>query len=434
VSSSSSASLVRSFLARHVAGGSAARTVVPVTAARASDVQLTAAAAADGDDGGDLAPTLFAVSAASSEAAQVAEELQLRLYRFDKRAAAAGARVLQAAHYRHAVGAASEAAELGVALAHCENVARFWADLPANWLTPRLFVDAVRELFAGAPGVRVRVLDEHELLTRGFGGLLGVAAGSREPARLLVLDVGDVAAVPAARLPTLIGKGVTFDAGGISIKPAKDMYAMKADMTGAAAVCAAAFGAAQLGGAPCRVVVPLAENLPSASAVKPGDVLTMFDGTTVEVDNTDAEGRLLLADAVAFAAREYGARRIVTVATLTGAIQVALGAHYFGAFATHDATFDALARAAADSRTPAWRMPLDKIYRTQLRSDVADLLNCSRTPGGGACTAAWFVRSFAPDDADFAHLDIAGIMQAKNGTMTGKPTRVLTRFLLNNKL
>jgi leucyl aminopeptidase len=423
---------------------SAARVVVPVTAVRASDVQLTppAPAPATDDDAAaaaELPPTLFSLSSASSSAtsttstsSSLAEELQLRLYRFDKRAAAAGARVLQAAHYRHAIDAtaAGEAAELGVALAHCENVARFWADLPANWLTPRLFVDAVRELFAGLPGVRVRVLDEHELLARGFGGLLGVAAGSREPARLLVLDVGDVASVPAARLPTLVGKGVTFDAGGISIKPAKDMYAMKADMTGAAAVCAAAFGAAQLGGAPCRVVVPLAENLPSAAAVKPGDVLTLFGGTTVEVDNTDAEGRLLLADAVAFAAHEYGARRIVTVATLTGAIQVALGAHYFGAFATHDATFDALARAAADSRTPAWRMPLDKIYRTQLRSDVADLLNCSRTPGGGACTAAWFVRSFAPDDADFAHLDIAGIMQAKNGTMTGKPTRVLTRFLL----
>jgi leucyl aminopeptidase len=246
---------------------SAARVVVPVTAVRASDVQLTppAPAPATDDDAAaaaELPPTLFSLSSASSSAtsttstsSSLAEELQLRLYRFDKRAAAAGARVLQAAHYRHAIDAtaAGEAAELGVALAHCENVARFWADLPANWLTPRLFVDAVRELFAGLPGVRVRVLDEHELLARGFGGLLGVAAGSREPARLLVLDVGDVASVPAARLPTLVGKGVTFDAGGISIKPAKDMYAMKADMTGAAAVCAAAFGAAQLGAASsCR--------------------------------------------------------------------------------------------------------------------------------------------------------------------------------------
>lgn len=382
------------------------------------------------------AATVYAL--AREHDAAFAEALQLRLYRFDKRAAAGGVRVLRREQYKHVLdasavsGDAAAAVARGVALAHSENVARFWADLPANWLTPRLFVDAVREVVGElAPGlVRVRVLDEHELRTRGFGGLVGVAQGSAEPPRLLVLDVGDVARVPAAQLLTLVGKGVTFDAGGISIKPAKDMYAMKADMSGAAAVCAAALAAAELGGAPCRVLVPLAENLPSHTAVKPGDVLRMFDGRTVEVDNTDAEGRLLLADAVAFAAAEYGARRIVTVATLTGAIDVALGRHFIGAFCTHDATFAALAQHAAASHTPVWRMPLDAVYAQQLKSNVADLLNCSRARGGGACTAAWFVRSFAPADADFAHLDIAGVMQAKDGTMTGYPTRALARWLL----
>jgi aminopeptidase len=246
-----------------------------------------------------------------------------------------------------------------------------------------------------------------------------------------------VARAAPARVLHLVGKGVTFDAGGISIKPAKDMYAMKADMSGAAAVCAAAYAAVALAprdaAPPLRVVVPLAENLPSHTAIKPGDVLRMFDGRTVEVDNTDAEGRLLLADAVAFAAREYGARRFVTVATLTGAIDVALGAHYFGAFATHDATFAAVARHAAASNTPAWRMPLDARYERQLRSNVADLLNCSRSRGGGACTAAWFVRTFAPNDADFAHLDIAGVMQQKDGGMAGVPTRALSRLLKDNE-
>jgi leucyl aminopeptidase len=431
-------SLVAQFLSRHVRPPAATaaillRTVVPGATKKAENVVMTR----------ETAPTLFALESVGAQSAMLSEELQLRLYQFDKRAASGGALVYRGAHQKHFLATTEadidEAHGLGVALAHCENIAKYWADLPSNWLTPRRFVAAVQELFAAelADGrARLRVLDEHELRAGGFGGIVGVAQGSVEPPRLLVLEIGGVDS-DAARILHLVGKGVTFDAGGISIKPAKDMYAMKADMTGAAVVCAAAYAAAALAPRdavpPLRVVVPLAENLPSHTAIKPGDVLRMYDGRTVEVDNTDAEGRLLLGDAVAFAAREYGARRFVTVATLTGAIDVALGAHYFGAFCTHDATFAAVARHAAASNTPAWRMPFDERYEKQLRSNVADLLNCSRARGGGACTAAWFVRTFAPPDADVAHLDIAGVMQHKDGGMSGVPTRALARLLRDHE-
>ena len=296
------------------------------------------------------------------------------------------------------------AVEKGVVLATSANVARELSNQPANLLTPSMFADRAREQVE-PQGVQVEVLEEDEIRALGMGLLLGVARGSVEPPRLLVMRHTPNDA-PESPTLGLVGKGVTFDTGGISIKSADSMDLMKHDMAGGAAVVGAlrAIGALGLG---VRVVgiVPMTENMPGSRAVKPGDVLTSASGKTVEVLNTDAEGRLILADALWYAC-ELGATHLVDVATLTGAVVVALGKVSSGLFGSPNSWLEQVQAASRRTGERVWPMPLFEEYREQLRSEMADLANIGGRPAG-ACTAASFLQAFSGDRA-WAHLDVAG--------------------------
>ena len=300
--------------------------------------------------------------------------------------------------------ALADAVRRGAALGGATNVARRLANEPSNILTPRTF--AAQAIEAVEPsGIRTEVLDERAIADLGMGLFLGVAQGSREPPRLLVMRY-DPPDAPEAPLLGLIGKGVTFDSGGISIKPAGGMEWMKSDMAGGAGVVGAMRAIGQLG-ASRRVIgiVPMTENMPGGRAIRPGDILTGASGTTVEVINTDAEGRLILADAIWYA-RQQGATHLVDVATLTGACVVALGHAASGLFARPDNWSGAVRKAAARAGEAVWPMPLYEAYRKQLRSEMADLMNVGGRDAG-ACTAASFLEAFT-DGLPWAHLDIAG--------------------------
>ncbi|HEY3885578.1 MAG TPA: leucyl aminopeptidase, partial [Vicinamibacterales bacterium] len=271
--------------------------------------------------------------------------------------------------------------------------------------TPTTRIGAPSVPIAREGGVAVEILDEDEISKLKMGLLLGVARGSVEPPRVIVLR-HDPPHAPARPVLGLVGKGITFDTGGISIKPADGMERMKDDMAGGAAVVCA-MRAIGLLRAPIRVVgvVPTTENMPGGRALKPGDILTGASGKTVEVINTDAEGRLILGDGVWYA-RQLGATHLVDVATLTGACVVALGKIASGLFGTPDAWRDVVAHVAERAGDRCWPMPLYDEYFDQLKSDIADMMNTGGRPAG-ACTAAMFIRQFA-GDAPWAHLDIAG--------------------------
>jgi len=296
------------------------------------------------------------------------------------------------------------AVERGRILGEASNFARELANEPSNVLTPRVFADRAAAA-AREAGVDVEILDEKAIEKRRMGLLLGVARGSVEPPRLLVLKY-EPAGAPAAPVLGLVGKGVTFDTGGISIKPAEGMERMKDDMAGGAAVVAAMCAIARLEPA-IRVVgvVPMTENMPGGRATKPGDILTGAGGKTVEVVNTDAEGRLILADALWYA-QELGATHLVDVATLTGACVVALGKVASGLFGRPDAWRNTVNEVANRAGDRAWPMPLYDEYVEQMRSEIADLVNTGGR-AGGACTAAGFLREFT-NGMPWAHLDIAG--------------------------
>ena len=292
----------------------------------------------------------------------------------------------------------------GVVVATSANLTRELSNEPPNVLTPATFADRALALVSGQ-GVDVEVLEEEAIRGLGMGMLLGVAQGSVEPPRMIVMR-HTPAGAPAGPVLGLVGKGVTFDSGGISIKPADGMDRMKHDMAGGAAVVGAmrAIGALQL---PVRVigVVPTTENMPGGRATRPGDILTSASGKTVEVLNTDAEGRLILGDALWYT-RELGATHLVDVATLTGACVVALGAASSGLFGRPSPWATAVQRAATQSGERVWTLPLYEDYTDQLRSEMADLLNTGGR-AAGACTAAAFLQAFA-GDLPWAHIDIAG--------------------------
>jgi leucyl aminopeptidase len=297
-----------------------------------------------------------------------------------------------------------DAVERGRILGECSNMARELANEPSNTLTPRVFADRAAAL-AKAAGLKVDVLSERRIEELNMGLLLGVARGSVEPPRVIVLT-HEPNGAPAAPVLGLIGKGITFDTGGISIKPAENMDRMKDDMAGGAAVIAATIAAARLN-APVRIVavVPATENMPSGTAVKPGDVLRGASGKTVEVLNTDAEGRLILGDGLWYA-QQLGATHLVDVATLTGACIVALGKSTNGLFANHDGWRDVVLRATERAGDRSWPMPTYADYFEQLKSEIADFTNTGGRPAG-AITAALFIKEFA-NDLPWAHLDIAG--------------------------
>jgi leucyl aminopeptidase len=297
-----------------------------------------------------------------------------------------------------------EAARRGRLLGDCTNLARGLANEPGNTLTPRELAARAARL-AGDTGATVEILDERQIEALGMGLLLGVARGSHEPPRLIVMR-HEPAGAPADRTLALVGKGVTFDTGGISIKPAENMDRMKDDMSGGAAVICAMRAISALN-VPARVigVVPATENMPGGMAIKPGDILRGASGKTVEVLNTDAEGRLILGDAIWYA-QQLGATHLVDVATLTGAIVVALGKLTTGLFGKPDSWVDLIRRCADKAGDRIWPMPLVEEYREQLKSDIADFSNTGGRPAG-SITAALFLSEFV-EGRPWAHLDIAG--------------------------
>ena len=296
------------------------------------------------------------------------------------------------------------AASRGQLLAGCSNLARELANEPGNKLTPREFAMRAAAI-ASEAGVSSEILDERQIEALGMGLLLGVARGSSEPPRLMVFRYEPPDA-PVTPVLGLVGKGITFDTGGISIKPADGMERMKDDMAGGAAVACAMRALAALG-APIRVVgvVPATENMPGGRAVKPGDILRSAEGKTVEVINTDAEGRLVLADGLWYA-RRLGATHLVDVATLTGAIVVALGKVASGIFGTPAAWVEQVRRVADRAGDRVWPLPLFEEYREQLKSEIADLTNTGGRPAG-SITAAMFLKEFT-GGLPWAHIDIAG--------------------------
>ncbi|MFD1150097.1 leucyl aminopeptidase family protein [Saccharothrix hoggarensis] len=294
------------------------------------------------------------------------------------------------------------------ALAAATSLSRDLANTPSNVKDPSWLAAAAAKAARAVPGLGVEVRDERWLAEQGFGGVLAVGGGSSRPPRFIELTwPGTAAGQPHL---VLVGKGITFDTGGISIKPAEGMHLMRTDMSGGAAVVAALVGVATLG-LPVRVtgLVPAAENHVSGSAYRPGDVIRQYGGTTTEVTNTDAEGRLVLADALAYAVRNLAPDVLVDVATLTGAMKVSLGLRTGGLFATDDDLAARVAEAGARVGEAWWRMPLLDHLADDVRSDIADVRQCP--PGPGGITAALFLREFT-GDVPWAHLDIAGPARA----------------------
>jgi leucyl aminopeptidase len=314
-----------------------------------------------------------------------------------------------------------------VLLADSTLLVQRWTSQPSNAMTPTLLAASVRELCSGA-ALTVEVMDRTQLEASGAGALLGIAKGSDEPPAMIVVTYRG--APDDDRVLALVGKGITFDAGGISIKPSLHMEVMKSDMGGGAAVLAAVHAIAALE-VPCNVIsiVPATENMPSGHALKPGDVVTAIDGTTIEVVNTDAEGRVVLADGLGLA-RQKGATHIVDVATLTGAAIVALG-HVSAGLMTNDATLSELvqrgARAAGDRFA---ELPMHPEYDVCLHSDVADVVNWGGRQAG-TISAGVFIRAFA-GGLPWVHLDIAGTSWNDQGNLkevpdgpSGAPVRTL---------
>ncbi len=327
-------------------------------------------------------------------------------------------------------GVTPDAAALarGVVMGESTNIARALGNEPGNALPPRVLADEARRICEEA-GLAVTVLDELEIDRLGMGLLSGVGRGSAEPPRLILIEYTPPDVAPDAPVLGLVGKGITFDAGGISIKPAESMDRMKYDMCGAAAVVGA-MRAVGLLGSPIRVigVIASAENMPDGRAIRPGDVLRGAGGKTVEINNTDAEGRLVLGDALWYA-QERGATHLVDVATLTGACVIALGRTMSGLFATPATWCDTVQASSNAAGDRLWPMPVDDDYLEAMKSDIADLVNASGR-AGGAATAAAFLREFT-GGKPWAHLDVAGTAWADEPKpwMPKGPTGVATRTL-----
>ncbi len=320
--------------------------------------------------------------------------------------------------------AVQDGAEIGRGLQQVKNL----ADMPANLCTPTFMATEAKKI-AKEYGLEVKVFDKKKLEQLKMGCLLGVAKGSAQEPRMIILKYqgGKKNEAPIA----LVGKGLTFDSGGISLKPAKTMDEMKYDMSGAAVMLYAIATAAKLN-LPLNLVaiVGCTENMPGGNATKPGDILTSYSGQTVEVLNTDAEGRLVLCDLLSYAIDKYKPQCIVDAATLTGACVVALGNVFSGLFCTDDDISNQFWLASRKSFDGCWRLPLHKAYRDAMKSNFADLANVSMAGGAGACTAAEFLAAFV-GDTQWAHLDIAGTAwkSGKEKGSTGRPLSLLMEFL-----
>ncbi|HSB72807.1 MAG TPA: leucyl aminopeptidase [Candidatus Methylomirabilis sp.] len=386
-----------------------------------------------------IGSVLHGAGAAGFNAARAAQALVegslLGLYRFARyrpRAEGENAREIESLTLverdRAKLRAIAEAIRRGRIVAEATNAARDLVNEPGNTLTPTELARRAREMIRGT-GVRCRVLGPQELRRLRCGALLGVARGSQEPPRLIVLDYAGA----RRRQPHLglVGKGITFDSGGISIKPAEHMESMKGDMAGAAAVIAATTAIARLK-LPIRLttVVPATENLPSGSAMKPGDILRAMSGKTIEVINTDAEGRLVLADALHYA-RGRQVTHLVDAATLTGACVVGLGTLNSGAFTNNQALLDKVLAAGRGAGERIWPMPMDPEYGELIKSEVAEIKNTGGRKGG-AITGAKFLEHFV-GDTPWVHLDIAGTFETdkEKGYQPKGATGVMVRTFVN---
>jgi leucyl aminopeptidase len=324
-------------------------------------------------------------------------------------------------------------AERGRVIGESVNFTRDLSNEPGGYLTPSDMAERAREI-ANEFGLSIDVLDEARMEQEGMGALLSVSRGSEEPAKLIILKYtprNAVAGKEDGGLLAFVGKGITFDSGGISLKPGENMELMKYDMTGGATVLGAMRAIAQLKPSiPVLGVVPSSENLPSGKATKPGDVVTAMSGKTIEIINTDAEGRLILSDAISYA-KKLGATRIIDMATLTGAVSIALGDVNTAILGTDQELIDEVIEAGREVGERFWQLPLDKEYTRQIKSDIADIKNVGGRKAG-TITAAAFLKEFA-DGASWAHLDIAGTAwgdEAKPYRAKG-PTGVAVRTLIN---
>jgi len=323
--------------------------------------------------------------------------------------------------------------ERGKIIGESVNFTRDLANEPGAYMTPTNMAERARDI-ATEFGLSVDVLDEARMEQEGMGSLLSVSRGSEEPAKLIILKyTPSPAAADSSELLAFVGKGITFDSGGISLKPGENMELMKYDMTGGATVIGAMRAIAQLKPSiPVLGVVPCAENLPSGKATKPGDVVRAMTGKTIEVINTDAEGRLILADAIAYA-KKLGATTVVDMATLTGAVSIALGDVNTAVIGTDQELIDEIIAAGKETGEKFWQLPLDKEYSKQIKSDIADIKNVGGRKAG-TITAAAFLKEFA-EGLSWAHLDIAGTAWADDAKPyrakgpTGIAVRTLVRMV-----
>ena len=297
------------------------------------------------------------------------------------------------------------------AICSCTLQAREWVSTPSNDKTPTVFAKMVSTA-AAKSGLKITVHDEAGLKRKKFGALLAVAAGSANRPCMV-----EMAYTPKAAKKTivLVGKGVTFDSGGINLKPSSGLDLMKIDMSGAAAVAATMLAvAAQKPAHKIIGLLPLVENMPSGTATRPGDIITSYAGKTVEIGNTDAEGRLILVDALAYALKKYKPEVMIDMATLTGACMIALGEKIAGVFSSDDDLAETIVDAGKETHERCWHMPLPEDYKELLKSEVADINNLANTRYGGAITAALFLSEFT-SGTRWAHIDIAGTAHAKKG-------------------
>ncbi|MEL7449081.1 MAG: leucyl aminopeptidase [Pseudomonadota bacterium] len=362
-------------------------------------------------------------------------EVEHRLYRFDqfksgkKRPRPKLRRFGFACESRKASNRADKGAEHAAGIAKGVALSRELGDLPANVCTPTYLASTAREIASGDKSMQVKILSEPEIRKLGMGSFLSVTAGSHSPAKLIVLQYkgGKAKDAPYA----LVGKGITFDTGGISIKPAGAMDEMKYDMCGAASVLGT-MRAVQALKLPINVVavVPTCENMPGGSATKPGDIVKSMSGQTIEVLNTDAEGRLILCDALTYTKR-FKPQAIIDVATLTGACVIALGAHYSAVMSNDDSLAGELVEAGNSANDRTWHLPIGDLYFEQLKSNFADMANVGGRPAG-ALTAGTFLSRFAQGQR-WAHLDIAGVawLSGSKKGATGRPVGLLTQYLIN---
>ncbi len=366
----------------------------------------------------------------------IAEGTRLGLYRFDRHHTKAADRpahelgdmTLVEPSQRRAT-ALERGVEIGEAIAAGTMLARDLENEPANLMTPTVVAQRAQEL-ATETGLECRVIERAEAERMGMGSYLSVSNGSVQPPKFIVLTYRGGR---GRNFLGLVGKGITFDSGGISIKPAAGMESMKADMSGAATVIGTMKAIAAIKpSVNVMAIAPCTENMPSGSATKPGDVIQSLAGKTIEVINTDAEGRLVLADGIAFA-KSQNCTALIDVATLTGAMMVALGNVRTGVFVNNDRLWGELERASELTGEKLWRMPLDEEYMRQIKSDVADIKNTGGR-GAGSVTAAKFLQAFA-GDTPWAHMDIAGVMSVGSDRgvltkgMSGIPVRTLVQLI-----